>query len=206
MKTTSSSRRTFAAALGGAPLALSIYNASKSLADETPVNVNTIRVPDGGIQPQITTGPDGLVHLIYYKGDAGHGDLFYVRSRDEGATFSSPIRVNSQEGSSIAAGTIRGGQIAVGRKGRVHVAWNGSNSLSPQDQSIPTPASPANQCCMHGWMIPAQSSSCNEISCLPRLAWTEAEASRRIDREECTWLGMDVRPTLPKERAADRSF
>ena len=57
----------------------------------------------------------GIVHLIYYKGDAGHGDLFYIRSRDEGATFSAPIRVNSQEGSAIAAGTIRGGQIAVGR-------------------------------------------------------------------------------------------
>jgi hypothetical protein len=40
--------------------------------------------------------------------------------------------VNSQEGSAIATGTIRGGQLAVGRDGRVHVVWNGSDTASPR--------------------------------------------------------------------------
>lgn len=131
IKTTSISRRGFATALGGVPLALSLYDGTEALADDKPVNVTTVRIPGAGIQPQIATGPDGVIHLIYYKGDPGHGDLFYIRSRDEAVTFSAPIRVNSQEGSAIAAGTIRGGQIALGRNGRVHVAWNGSNIAQP---------------------------------------------------------------------------
>jgi hypothetical protein len=38
------------------------------------------------------------------------------------------LRVNSQQGSAIAAGAIRGAHLAVGRNGRVHVAWNGSST------------------------------------------------------------------------------
>ena len=34
--------------------------------------------------------------------------------------------MNSQEGSAIAAGNIRGARIAIGQNGRIHVAWNGS--------------------------------------------------------------------------------
>src|SRR4029453_1934112 len=45
---------------------------------------------------------------------------------------SAPLRVNSQPGSAIATGTIRGGQLAVGKGGRIHVAWNGSNAARPQ--------------------------------------------------------------------------
>jgi len=55
-----------------------------------------------------------------------HGDLFYVKSSDPGATWSSPLQVNSEAGSAIAAGTILGGQIAIGRDSRLHFAWNGS--------------------------------------------------------------------------------
>jgi len=40
--------------------------------------------------------------------------------------------VNSQPGSAIATGTIRGGQIAIGHSGRVHVTWNGSDTASPR--------------------------------------------------------------------------
>ena len=40
--------------------------------------------------------------------------------------------MNSQAGSAIAVGTIRGGQIALGRNGRVHVAWNGSGQAEPR--------------------------------------------------------------------------
>src|SRR4051812_33709529 len=88
--------------------------------------VTTMRVPDNGIQPQVATDSRGTVHMIYYKGEPGAGDIFYVRSTDGGATWSRPIRVNSQRGSAIAAGTIRGAQLAIGKDNRVHVAWNGS--------------------------------------------------------------------------------
>jgi hypothetical protein len=86
--------------------------------------VTTIRTPNGGIQPQAVER-DGVLHLIYFSGAPEKGELFYVRSRDFGATFSRPLPVNSP-GSAIAVGNIRGAQIAVGRNGRVHVAWNGT--------------------------------------------------------------------------------
>jgi len=94
-------------------------------------SVTTIRVPNQGIQPQIVE-KDGVVHLLYYTGDTSKGDLFYVQSKDYGATFSKPIPVNHIPGSAIAAGNIRGAQLAVGRNGRVHVAWNGTTVPFPK--------------------------------------------------------------------------
>ncbi len=89
--------------------------------------VNTLRVPEGGIQPQAVER-DGIVHLIYFASDPAKGDIYYVRSADYGNTFSKPLRVNGTPGSAMALGNIRGAQLAVGKNGRVHVAWNGMNS------------------------------------------------------------------------------
>src|SRR5688500_18557735 len=90
------------------------------------------RVPDGGIQPQIAMDAEGVVHLIYFKGDPMAGDLFYVRSKDDGATWSRPLRVNSQEASAIATGTMRHAHLALGQGGRAHVAWMGSQKALPK--------------------------------------------------------------------------
>jgi hypothetical protein len=95
------------------------------------MRVTTVRVPYGGLQPQATLA-GGVLHLLYYSGDPASGDLFYVRSTDLGATFSPPVRVNSQPGSALALGTIRGGQLAIGREGRAHVVWNGSDNALPR--------------------------------------------------------------------------
>jgi hypothetical protein len=94
-------------------------------------DVSLMRVPEGGIQPQVAVDAKGVVHMIYYSGDALGGDLFYVRSQD-GMNFSNPIRVNMQAGSAIAAGNIRGAHIALGHNGRVHVAWMGSKNAQPK--------------------------------------------------------------------------
>src|SRR5687768_14232068 len=94
--------------------------------------VDLRRIPDGGLQPELAVGATGVVHLAYLTGDPAASDVFYVRSADDGRTFSPPVRVNSEPGSAIAAGVIRGAQIAVGRSGRVHVAWNGSNNATPK--------------------------------------------------------------------------
>jgi hypothetical protein len=95
--------------------------------------VAVIATPNGGIQPQAIADDAGVVHLIYFKGEPAGGDLFYVRSKPGTTDFSKPIRVNSQPGSAIAMGTIRGGQLALGRDGRVHVAWNGSQMAVPKN-------------------------------------------------------------------------
>src|SRR5208283_4624222 len=55
-----------------------------------------------------------------------------VRREAGKENFSEPIRVNSEPGSAIATGTIRGAQIALGKNNRVHVAWNGSGKAMPQ--------------------------------------------------------------------------
>ncbi|MDQ2949447.1 MAG: hypothetical protein M3Y27_26505 [Acidobacteriota bacterium] len=94
--------------------------------------VTLLRVPDGGLQPQIATDSNGNVHLIYYTGDPTGGDISYVHSMDGGATFSKPLRVNSHGASAIAAGNIRGAHIALGKNGLVHVAWMGSKLAEPK--------------------------------------------------------------------------
>jgi hypothetical protein len=78
-----------------------------------------------------------MLHLLYYAGDAKNGDLFYVKSADYGATWSAPLRANSTPGSALAIGTIRGGQMAIGRGGRIHVAWNGSSVVQAEGPANP---------------------------------------------------------------------
>src|SRR5260370_30475581 len=95
------------------------------------MGVTVRRVPDAGVQPKAAGDSDGGVRLVYFRGEPGHGDAFYIYSRDAGSSFSKPIQVNSVPGSVIATGTVRGAQVAVGRNGRVHVAWNGAQSTAP---------------------------------------------------------------------------
>ena len=95
--------------------------------------VTVLRAPSGGIQPQAAIDADGLIHLLYFRGDPGAGDLFYVHTTTGREGFSPPVRVNSQAGSAIAVGSIRGGQLALGKGGWVHVAWNGSMKALPKN-------------------------------------------------------------------------
>ncbi|MEP6716463.1 MAG: sialidase family protein [Terriglobia bacterium] len=98
-------------------------------AEGNPVQVAA--VPGQGIQPQIALD-GGVLHVVYFAGDPKNGNVFYRRSKDFGKTYSPPIQVNSQQGSAIALGAIRGAQISVGKAGRVHVAWNGSDVAEPR--------------------------------------------------------------------------
>ena len=95
-----------------------------------PGRVTLARVPNDGIQPQAAVDGSGVVHLIYFKGKPGGGDVYYVNQQPGRDSFSTPIQVNTQRGSAIAVGTIRGPQLALGRNGRVHVAWNGSQEAA----------------------------------------------------------------------------
>lgn len=101
--------------------------------------VSLVRVPNKGIQPQVVVDTKGIVHAIYFLGEPGNGDVFYVRSEDSGANFSSPLRVNSQPGSIIAIGSIRGAHLAIGKNGRPHVSWMGSSKAEPKAPSQSAP-------------------------------------------------------------------
>src|SRR5262245_41621567 len=96
-----------------------------------PPRVAIVSVPDGGIQPQAAIDSTGTIHLLYFKGTPSAGDLYYVRQRKGDATLSAPVRVNSVEGAALATGSVRGGQLAIGRGGLIHVAWHAS---TPKDQ------------------------------------------------------------------------
>src|ERR1700693_1297107 len=95
-------------------MSLAVFALAASGATDRPEAVSISRVPHSGIQPQIAVAPNGTVHMIFFSGDPKGGNLFYLRSTAFGEAFSRPLRVNSQEGSVTAMGTIRGGQIAIG--------------------------------------------------------------------------------------------
>jgi hypothetical protein len=120
-----------------------IFGATALLLKTSPAttaqpSVNFLRVPGSGIQPQIVE-KDGVVHILYFSGDPKNGDLNYVVSRDHGRTFSKAIRVNSEPGTAMATGNIRGGQMAIGANGQIHVAWIGSSTALPRAGSNSAP-------------------------------------------------------------------
>jgi hypothetical protein len=100
--------------------------------------VSIVRLPPGGIQPQVAVDAKGVVHVLYFKGEAAHGDLYYAQLSGTNE-FSAPIRVNRVAGSAEATGTMRGGHLAVGRDGRIHIAWHGSSLATPRVSATETP-------------------------------------------------------------------
>jgi hypothetical protein len=100
-------------------------------AAETSDRVNLIRVPGASKVFKAQRATDGTIHLLF---DADDGPR-YVKSRDEGATFSTPIAI-------VDAAAQKPGlkflawDLAVGKDGRVHVAM-GNNAWKlklPQDE------------------------------------------------------------------------
>jgi hypothetical protein len=114
-------------------------SAEQTVGARRPAEVTVLRVPNRGIQPQVCVDSKGVLHLLYFAGDPAGGDIFYVRSENGGDTFSRPLQVNSGPGSAIAVGNIRGAHLALGKNGRVHVAWNGSGKAEPKGPGGATP-------------------------------------------------------------------
>jgi hypothetical protein len=125
-------------------LAIAIVTATAVVYSETASSprvpqVKLVRTPQGGIQPQTAVDSQGVLHMIYFSGDASAGDIEYVRRAPGAKAFSKPIRVNSQPGSALAVGTVRGPQMAVGRDGQVYVVWFGSSKAEPRGPGNSTP-------------------------------------------------------------------
>jgi hypothetical protein len=113
-------------ALLSAPLAMYPSAGAAAAAAAVPA-VQIVRVPDGGLQPQVATDGHGAVSLVYFSGAARNGNAWYSRSVDGGRSFSPPLRVNSLTGSVMAVGYVRGPRLAVEPNGTVHVAWANAN-------------------------------------------------------------------------------
>ena len=83
-------------------------------------------VPEGGVQPQIAVDEAGTAHLVYLRGAPGASDVRYAKRPIGAKEWSAPVAVNSEPGSAVAMGTIRGAQVVAGGGGRLHVVWNGA--------------------------------------------------------------------------------
>jgi len=81
--------------------------------------VQVIPAPGNGQVPDAEVDRDGAIHLAYVS----RNDAWYVKSTDAGKTFTAPIRINSEPGTVHPPNMYRGPDIAVGKKGRVHVIW-----------------------------------------------------------------------------------
>lgn len=129
----------FFALLIGLSIVLVRTEAARVLSHDVSAQVTLIRTPHGGIQPQAAVDYSGVLHLIYFTGESGAGDVFYVRREPGRDSFSEPLRVNSQPGTVIATGNIRGAHLAIGKGGRVHVSWMGSQTALPKGPGGATP-------------------------------------------------------------------
>jgi hypothetical protein len=107
-----------------------------STALSAPVAVAVSEAPEKGLQPRLFVDDKGTLHALWYAGDAGSGDVFHA-TRSSDKAWSKAVRVNSEPGSAIAAGTIRGAQVSLGRDGMIHVVWNGSNAKLPKGSHMP---------------------------------------------------------------------
>jgi len=90
------------------------------------------RVPNGGLKASAAVDESGLLHLVYFRGAPQAGDAFYVTSQNGGATFSEPIRINSEASAVLGASSARGPHLALGLGGRIHVLWAGSSTAKPR--------------------------------------------------------------------------
>jgi hypothetical protein len=100
---------------------------------EEPTRVTLLRLPEGTYQPQALVDRTGTVHVVALKGDPGAAEVVYRRLDAHAGRFGPEARVSGRPGTAVAVGSIRGAQVALGRDGRLHVCWNGSDAATPKN-------------------------------------------------------------------------
>src|SRR5215472_6146146 len=115
--------------------------AAAGLVSRAPVGsrVALIVTPNEGIQPHAVVDLRGVLHVLYFTGDPAAGDLYYVQRAPGSTAFSLPLRVNSEPHTAIATGSVRGGHLALGRDGWIHVAWDAARPIDQGGGATYTP-------------------------------------------------------------------
>jgi len=138
-------------------------------------NVKVNDDPSSAIQryPDIAVDSNGVIHVVWEDSRNGNYDIYYSKSTDGGATFSSNLRVNSQ-----SSGNQTSPSVSIGPDNSIHVVW--TDDSSPQAQSTST---------MPGPQTAVQASH-------PLLGWTTAAQGTRTTltclrtaTERCMWCG-----------------
>jgi hypothetical protein len=96
----------------------SISGSAADGAESSVVDVDVVHLPDGALVPDVVMDEAGVLHMVYGMGD----DAWYVRSGDNGRTFSPPVKVNAEGKVTLKMGE-RGPKLALGRAGSIHVVW-----------------------------------------------------------------------------------
>jgi hypothetical protein len=179
---------------------------------EQPARVTLLRTPGRGIQPQVVTDGKGVVHMVYFRGAPEHGDLFYVRSEDGGARFSQPLPVNSEPRSAIAVGNIRGAHLAVGKNGRVHVAWNAPGTMPYGREKMyyarlndrGTEFEPQRNVIQSAWGLDGGGSVAADDAGNVYVAWHAPEPSKKGEDNRRVWVARstDEGKTFAAEKTA----
>jgi hypothetical protein len=100
--------------VGLAPL-----NGAPADAAGNPVgDVDVVHLPEGALVPDVIMDKSGVLHMVYGMGD----NALYVRSADNGRTFSPPVKVNTEGKVTLKMGE-RGPKLALGKGGSIHVVW-----------------------------------------------------------------------------------
>jgi len=94
--------------------------------------IEFLRLPPGGMQPQLAVDTRQDIHCLWLDGEPASANVRYARIDSTNGFPTRQIQVNSQAGSALAIGTIRGPQFALGPSGTVHVVWNGSGTATPK--------------------------------------------------------------------------
>lgn len=81
--------------------------------------VKIVNLPEGALVPDVLVDKGRIVHVVYGLGE----NAYYVRSADNGRTFSEPLRVNPAGSSVEFAMGERGPKLALGANDSVQVVW-----------------------------------------------------------------------------------
>jgi hypothetical protein len=95
-----------------------ILGVGQALTAATKPTVNIVHAPAQCLVPDVAVDAEGVLHVVY---GLDHG-AYYVRSADNGTTFTAPVKVNSTGLVETKMGE-RGPKLAVGSDGTLHVVW-----------------------------------------------------------------------------------
>lgn len=106
------------------------YAEINSTYANTYYEVNVVRLKNAKV-PDAEVDSQGIIHVAYFS----ENNIYYVSSSDEGDSFGSPMRVNTEQGFA-SGGLFRGPDIALGVDGRVHISWynNGYAQKRPKSE------------------------------------------------------------------------
>src|SRR6266576_211270 len=105
--------------------AISAMAAQGQVAFSPPLNMSNNA---GNSQnPQMAVDSKGNIYVVWLDNSPGNNSVFFSRSLDEGATFSSPLNLSNNPG-----GSVLFPQVAIdSTTGNIYAAWFDSNSGSP---------------------------------------------------------------------------